>query len=282
MSEHRIYRQDGALVVEAFNPTDPSLDQRTDIEKIGEGKYRKIFRKKKVYGADEYALARAECLGGANVLVLGPTGYSSIKAKDLAAWGLKPGAYEAAVAQLLATAVRRLRQDFAGIDVRFAHGASDCGIDMAAINVATELECKMLGHSCPEYALYVEDSDVGGPMVLGENADAYKALFADSIDVLVPTGGREATMDHYAFAAMRRRKPIVLCPVLAAICPVPPGGVVGGQVVDAVSAMMQLIRAPGAIATSMTWPQVVQHLLESLSLICSSHLTPEVAFAWRK
>lgn len=178
------------------NPKDPD-EQHT---------YEKTFRYKTIYMPGEAEAARRVLnFGQPDTIVLGMTGYSNIKKSDLVAWGIQPGAYEAACGELMANMVQSIWQAFPGAHVAIADGASDVGVDLGVVQAATALGVPHLGHSCPFYMFFVNDDD-SDAVYVADTIEAYSDQFIDDLNILVSVGGREQAFIHDIHAVFLKRK----------------------------------------------------------------------------
>ena len=259
--------------VECLNQTAPEEDRI----------YRKTFYKKPIFMPSEYHKAIAEILVGSDVVVIGMNGYSSLSLEQCQAWGVKPGTYEAACHTILKGLIEYLTKKFNGIDVRIAHGASDLGVDRAAIRVGRQLNCPQLGHSCPKFMFYVPDDEI--PVYVAKTQAEYAQAFIRSLNVLIAANGRVQAFEHDIDTAFKLHKPILPINVLKSISSTggPPAFNANGGIEDAVAAMEQLV-----FMVSMRlglkldqFEELRQHTNETVAMITRRLLSPERAFGDR-
>ncbi len=223
----------------------------------------------------------ANHLTGDNTVVIGMNGYSSISEKNCQEWGVKPGAYEAACAQLLRTCIEHLRSQYEGMRICIVHGASAMGVDNAAINVATAEDVPTLGHSCPRFMMYVEDDNV--PVHVANTRMEYAEHFISSLDILVAANGREQAFRHDINAAFIRNKHVMPINVLRSISDRggPPAFGPDGKIEDAVAAFERRVHlvSQQLQGTELDpWKTILNHTQSTMSLICRSLLSPNIAF----
>lgn len=260
-----------AAGVECINPT-AAENQRI---------YRKVFTQKPIYLHDDYDRAVKENISGDNVVVIGMNGYSSISEKNCQEWGVKPGAYEAACAQLLRTCIGHLREQYEGIGIRVVHGASAMGVDDAVIKVGKAMKVPMLGHSCPRFMMYVEDDDV--PVHVADTKAAYAEHFISSLDILIAANGREQAFRHDINAAFIHNKHVMPINVLRSISDRggPPAFRPDGTIEDAVAAFEKRVHlvSQQLQGTELDpWKNILNHTQNTVGFICRSLLSPNIAF----
>jgi hypothetical protein len=247
--------------------------------------YKKIFMRTPIYMPDEYDRAVREVLsGGKDILIMGMNGYSEVGPERCAKWGVKPGAYDAACENLLDTVVRNMQEKFPGVDIRFADGASDLGVDRAIARVAKRLNLPRLGHSCPRFLFYVQDNGV--PVYVAKDQKAYSDAFIESLHVLIAVNGREQSFRHDIDAAFLKGRHVIPVNVLRAISEIggPPAFGPDGKVEDAVAAFEQrvhLITLQMGMPGHDQWQNVLNSSKEVLASICRMRLSPERAFSIR-
>jgi hypothetical protein len=244
--------------------------------------YEKKFFDKRVYLPGQYDEAFSEHLLGANTVVLGMNGYSLLSDQQCRAWGVKPGAYEAACSQLLQEVYSALNRVFPGIDVRFAHGASNTGVDKAVIAVAGELNCPQLGHSCPEFMFYVQDGD-SVPIYVAASQEDYALSFIRSLQILIAANGRTQAFSIDIDAAFKMLRSVILVNVLKSISTTggPPAIGADGRVEDAVAASELLVHTVGqrlGIISVNRYQQLVDEVCEVAVGVARTLLSPELAF----
>lgn len=177
--------------------------------------YRKVFRRKQIYLAGDFERALQEHLVGENVFVIGMNGFSDIKEDQARRYGVKLGAYEEACKAILVSTVRRLREEFPGVEVRLVDGASDMdgkGVDYAIAQAARELGVSTLGFTCPRYLIYVLDDERA--VHVSDTPDAYGERFIQSLDMLICTGGRGQAFAHDIAAVFRYQRKLDIVDVL--------------------------------------------------------------------
>ena len=243
--------------------------------------YRRVFKKKRIYLPGEYKRAVSEqLLGLDNILVFGMSGYSLLTPEQCRAWGVKVGAYESACGAILRGVVHHLREQFIGVDVRIAHGASNMGIDKAAINVGRHLIRPQLGHSCPEFMFYVADDDI--PVYVARTQAEYSRAFIQSLDILIVANGRVQAFEHDIDAAFRFHKHIIPINVLKSISATggPPAFNANGEIEDAVAAMEHLVHMTNLSKSRGrdTFDELCRHVNETTVAIARQILSPECAF----
>lgn len=285
----KIFRQDGKTIVQIQGhsslgslPGVRCLDPEAEEEKRI---YEKVFIKKKVYLPGEYDQAVSEQLKGKDIVVLGMNGYSGLSDELCAAWGVKPGGYEAACAAILRSTTKLLQAKFPGVDIRFAHGASDLGVDRAIIEVANGLNRPQLGHSCPHFMFYVEDDDI--PVYVAKDQAAYSLAFISSLDILIAANGRIQSFEHDIDAAFKKLKHVIPVNVLRSISTNggPPAVGPDGKINDAVAAFEQHVHLVSQHFGSLNYnsanmfPSLVEHVNVVVEHIGRQILSPDRAFA---
>jgi hypothetical protein len=131
-----------------------------------------------------------------DVLVLGPTGFSSLKPADLELLGLAEGDYEAAVEAYMFHLAHLVHQAYPDVELVLADGASDAGVDKAAIAVSKRLatdNVARIGHTCFKYLQYVKDEE--GVVIVSDTPEAYAQVFTRHVDVLLALGGRDHALE---------------------------------------------------------------------------------------
>lgn len=244
--------------------------------------YEKSFKRKRVLlPGDADAL---KVLQGENVVVLGMTGYSSIKPADCQAWGIQPGAYEAACARLLTTVIDQLRAEFPGIDLRIADGASDMGVDKVIMDVAVAKNIPHLGFSCPNFMFYVKDDDL--PVYVGPSQAEYADAFIRALNILIGANGRMQALEHDMVAAIKYNKRLILANVLKAISTNggPPARDAEGKVIDATAAFQQCITSlvPRGQYSSDPFADLETELVTAATRVTRGLLPPALAYGGRK
>lgn len=245
--------------------------------------YAKFFENpdKQIYLPDQYDLAVAQNLTGKNVIRLGANGYSKLTPERCAAWGIQPGAYEAACFGLLSYMYEALCADFPGVDIRFVNGASNVGIDKVLIQVAQTYNRYQLGHSCPGFMFYV-DPDDGVPVYVGATKEQYADAFIRSLNILVACNGGEQAFVHDISAMFRHKRHLIPVNVIRSIstCGGPPA-VVDGRVEDAVAAFEQHVHTmtQALYQASDPYLAITRHVTQAASQIARRQLVPSLAFA---
>ena len=230
---------------------------------LGEGNvFRKVFRNKPIYPADKYEEAVLACLKGEDVISIGGNGYSNLNL-PWADWGVPRGPqhYMEACARVFAEQVKIIEDEYDRVDVTLAHGASGAGVDLALMNVADKFKLRNLGHSCPNFMLFVTDDN--RPVWVGKNKEEYTNGFVRSCDILVACNGKQHALTHDWKAAFEgiaiyedaddpkkisgyKRPRLIPINVLRAISNNsggPPGLDANGFVVDATAAYHEIILA---------------------------------------
>lgn len=243
----------------------------------------KTFYKRQIYLPSEYERARREVLQGTDVIVLGINGYSSVSAKNCADWGIAPGAYDAACRALLESAVLTLTQKFPGVDVRIVHGASNMGVDKAAIDVALVRNCKQLGHSCPKFLFYVTD-DSDFPVYVGNTQAEYADTFITSLNILIAANGRVHAFEHDIDAAFKKRKHVIPVNVIKSISNAggAPAFDADNKVVDAVAAFEELVHHVAITSTGVShdpWQTTMESVLTTIISVSRRMISPARAFS---
>ena len=158
--EHgQIFRERGSVIVRAPGPLwfrPRGIECENPRAKPDQRIYRRVISNREVLlPSEEAGLARL--LHVRNCVILGMTGYSQLKARDLRQWHIQPGAYEEACAACLASVVDKLHGRYPGVRIKLLHGNTPRGVDLAVLNVAAERSLDNVGFSCPRYMLYAED-----------------------------------------------------------------------------------------------------------------------------
>ncbi|MBS2008311.1 MAG: hypothetical protein JST01_14785 [Cyanobacteria bacterium SZAS TMP-1] len=240
----------------------------------------KRFARKRIYLAGQYHQAVHEVLMGNDVIVLGMNGYSSLNDEQCRAWGVQPGAYEAACEGILKSVCRSLVETFPGIDLRFADGASNVGVDAVLLKVARDLNRPHLGHSCPKFMFYVEDDD--SPVYVAKTQQAYADAFIDSLQVLIAANGRMQAFEHDIDAVFKKLKHLIPVNVLKSISTTggPPAIGPSGKIEDAVAAFEQRVHMATQALYSGRDPyrNMVSHVSESTTAIVRTLISPARAF----
>lgn len=262
---------------------DGSIRREDKAVVVEYGGKEKVFTRKKIFLPGEYDLAIASCLSGTNVFVLGMNGYSSLSHDQCVAYGIQYGAYEIACAALLAEITKKLRTEYEGIDVRLVHGASDMGVDKAAINVGLKLNIPQLGFSCPNYMMYVEDDDI--PVYVAKNEAEYCEAFTDALNVLITCNGRKTTFSMDIDAMFKKYKDVVPINIIQAISNNggPPAINEDGEIEDAVAfwyLKMHHVAVQMGIAGIDNWPDAKDKVGNIVSDICRRTMPPHVAFGF--
>lgn len=282
--EGRIFRDGNRTIVEVRGTTgidkEPGVicvnPDAPEIERI----YRKIFERKLIYLPEEGDRARREVLMGNDVIVIGMNGYSSLNAAKCAAYGIRPGAYEAACCTVLTVITEELQRRFRGVDVRFAHGASDLGVDRSIMNVANDLNLRQLGHSCPHFMFYVKDDDV--PVLVAPTQAEYAKQFIISLDILVGANGRMQAFEMDIDAAFKHRKHVIPINVMRRISNTggPPAFGSDGSIEDAVAAFQELVHGEsrGLDYSPDPWEDLLEHVKRTATFIGRRRLSPTRAY----
>jgi hypothetical protein len=244
--------------------------------------YEKRFFKKPIYMPRDYERAVREVLSGKDVIVIGMNGYSSLTDEQCRAWGVRPGAYEAACAGLLEAACAELSEAFPRIDIRFAHGASDWGIDGVILKVAAKLERPQLGHSCPQFMFYVTDDDV--PVYCAADKVKYANAFIDSLQILLACNGRVQAFEHDIDACFKKLKHVIPLNVLKSISTTggPPAIGADGKIEDAVAAFEQRVHMQArqiSLVGKDAYLDIVGHVSDVTVSITRQLISPDRAFS---
>ncbi len=244
--------------------------------------YEKRFLRKPIFLARDYRRAYDSVLKGPDVVVLGMNGYTSLTPEQCRAWGVQVGGYEAACAGLLRATYKHLVANFPEIDIRFAHGASDLGVDGVIIRVANQLKRPQLGHSCPEFMFYVPDDEV--PVYVASNKDKYAEAFIDSLHVLLACNGRAQAFNHDIDACFKKLKHVIPINVLRSISTNggPPAIGPDGKIEDAVATFEQRVHMPYCPRTGAhpgDYATLVRLIANETVTIARQTISPEQAFA---
>lgn len=278
-----VFRDGGETVVQMVGKKDlaniPGVTCTNPDAPEAERIYEKRFSQKRVIlPEDQDALSM---LHGENLVVLGMTGYSSIKPQDCADWGLKPGAYEAACQDLITNVIKSLQAEFPGIQIAIADGASDMGVDKAIIAAANRLAIPHMGFSCPAFMFYVNDDDAA-VYVAPSQAD-YADAFIRNLSILISAGGRMQALEHDMLAAIKYNKRLILANILKAISTNggPPARDASGRVLDATAAFQQSIVSlvPRGTYSSDPYADLRTEMTTQAVRVARTLLTPNVAFA---
>jgi hypothetical protein len=281
-----ITREGDEFVVRANGGTylldQPGVDCENHDAPEGERVYVKRFKNKRIYLPGEYERAVKENLIGKDVLVIGMNGYSALSVAQCDAWGVQPGAYEAACEGILRATYQSLSEAFPGIDIRFAHGASNMGVDKSIMKVARGLNRGELGHNCPKYMFYVEDDDAA--VYVAASSDEYAEAFIDSLDVLIACNGRAQAFSHDIDAVFKKLKHVIPVNVLRSISTNggPPAIGPDGRIEDAVAAFEQRVHMVAQqmfVASRDPFADLVVHICEAATSIARQFISPERAFA---
>jgi len=244
--------------------------------------YRKVFRRKPVYLAKEYERAVEAHLRGTDVVVIGMNGYSYLPEDTCRKWGVQFGAYEAACKSILFHIAETLQAEYPGIDIRFAHGASAMGVDLAVVSVARRLNRPQLGFNCPSFMFYVEDDDV--PVYIADNKNEYADAFVRSLNILIAANGRThsyqmdiaAVFKHYIYLI-----PINVMRLISTNSSGPPA-IMDGNVEDAVALFEERVFTIGTrVLTSRTrdaWRAAIEEVQDVTTMISRQLLSAERAF----
>lgn len=260
--------------VECENPNAP------EHERI----YRKRFEKNRIFfGPKDYQRAISEILTGPDVIVLGMTGYSSLKPEQCVQYGVKVGAYEKACEAALLNVYRALMK-FEGVDVRFAHGASaDLGVDSAIIKAAKKVNKYhlSLGHSCPRFMMYVPDD--GMPVYVGTSQADYSDKFTSSVNVLIAANGRMQAFEMDMTASIAKRKKLIPLNILRMISSTggPPAYNAEGKIEDAVAVYEETVHTLDTQVYKANDPFAhgIAALQQKVTALVRPMLSPERAFA---
>ncbi|MBL0186324.1 MAG: hypothetical protein IPP97_11360 [Candidatus Obscuribacter sp.] len=247
----------------------------------GQRIYCKKFSYKKIYLHNQYQQAVQEVLTGHDVVVLGMNGYSALSEPQCLTWGVKPGAYEAACEGILDAVCESIKRTFPGIDIRFADGASNVGVDKVLLKVAKDMNRPHLGHSCPKFMFYVQDD--GLPVYVAKTQREYADAFIDSLQILIAANGRVQAFEHDIDAVFKKLKHLIPVNVLKSISSNggPPAIGPDGKIEDAVAAFEQRVHmATQAIYSGRDpYRSMVGHVSECTAAIVRTLISPERAFA---
>jgi hypothetical protein len=258
--------------VECLNPGAPEAERR----------YVKFFGNKEIYLHDQYEKAVSALVGRyKDNVIVGMNGYGALPPERCAAWGVKPGAYEAACSRLLFEVTQRLRAEYPGVNVLFAHGASNCGVDSSIIAVARKLNVPNLGHSYPDFMFYVDDLDEV-PIYVADTKEAYAEAFIKTLDILIAANGGEHAFQHDINAVFRLQKHLITFNVLKALSDRggPPAVNANGKIEDAVAAFQQRFYSVGqmiGVEVRDPWKAAVTEVTEVAVKQARGLLSPERA-----
>jgi hypothetical protein len=155
------------------------------------------FREKAIYLPGEQDRYEAEVLRSPESAIwLGVTGWTSVPKHYAELYGTsaEPKIYETLVTALLVESALALKREAIDLDLR--HGASDVGVDAAALRTMDEIPVSGSGVNCPMFMPYVKDDRRGGPVLVAESKAQYHALFSKYHRVLLVTGGRDDAFQH--------------------------------------------------------------------------------------
>ncbi len=244
---------------------------------------KKIFTHKPIFFPNQYKQAKETYLVGNDVIVIGMNGYSLLTDQTCREWGVRPGAYEAACERLLRDIISHLWEVFPGVDIRLVHGASNMGIDNVIMRVAGNdgLNITQLGHSCPEFMMYVEDDDV--PVYVAKNKEAYADAFINSLDILIAANGRAHAFVHDIDAAFKKLKYVIPVNILKAISTNggPPAMDRDGNIEDAVAAFEErvfMVSAQLGQTPKQSWQHINTTIRNTMEEIVRSQISPRRAF----
>jgi len=289
-----VRKDDGTIVVTVKGIT--GVAGTSGVKCIDESTqtFQKTFSKttaEQIFLPSEYEKAVKTVLkiGGEDIIVIGANGYSNLSDEKCREWGVKPGAYKAACSKILFTTTRLLQEEFPGIDIRFAHGASDLGIDRAIIDVAMKLNRPHLGHSCPRFMFWVKEEDIikGMPVYVANTQEEYSNQFIESLDILIAANGRIQSFQHDIDAAFKKLKHVIPINVLKSISETggPPAIGPDGTIEDAVAAFEQRVHMMAVqfgMTTEGAWDQMINHVNSTTINICRKLLSPDRAFGIEK
>ncbi|MBU2214081.1 hypothetical protein KKC44_02260 [Patescibacteria group bacterium] len=283
-----IFRGDGGVYNQVLAKEDSHLRALEGVEvnndfevPDGEVLFQKFFPKKRIYLQREYEKAVRIHLKGKDQVVVGMNGYSSLSEEQCRDWGVQPGHYEA-VCRRIIRELLKCERDFRGMKIHLAHGASDMGVDKAIIDEARSVNQPMLGFSCPQYMMYVEDDDV--PVQVARTVDEYSHNFCNSLDILLTANGRKQTFNMDITAAFTYGKHVIPLNVLEAISDTggPPAIDRDGKIQDAVALLYKRMHLLGMRPGFDASPDPVENLINELSAttrsICRLMISPEPAY----
>lgn len=248
------------------------------------GDKQKIFKRKPIFLPNEYDRAIGAHILGTNVIVLGMNGYSSLSEEKCVAYGIKPGDYEIACASLMQNTIKNLQQQYEGITIRIAHGASNMGVDKAMINVGLKLNIQQLGFNCPNYMMYVEDDDI--PVYVAKNEREYCEAFTEALDILITANGRKVTFEMDIDAMFKKHKDVIPVNVIRSISTMggPPAINENGEIEDAVAfwyLKMHHVSAEMGITGIESWNNLNNRVCGVTSDICRRIMPAPIAFGYR-
>ncbi len=284
--EGEFFREGNTFIARRLGYPDLLNEEGVEVENRwapeSEWIYRKVFSNKEFYTADQYEKAIRDHLVGTYVIVLGMNGYSVLSPEKCRAWGVAYRAYGAACKRMMVSTGRAMMQEFAGVDPRIVHGASDMEVDRAAIGAAKILKRNQLGFSCPKFVFYVKDGD-GVPVFVARTQDEYSLAFIRSLDILIAANGRMQAFQHDIDAAFKYLKHVIPVNVLKTLSTTggPPAINEKGEIEDAVAAFEQrvhLIATRYGYGRSDAYKEMLNYLNETVVGISRKLLSPELAF----
>jgi hypothetical protein len=153
------------------------------------------FTNKQIYLPNEEEQYEAEVLAK-DAVWIGVTGWTAVPKHYTQLYGTstEQGIYETLVTALLMESALLLKQQGIAIDLR--HGASDVGVDAAALRAMDEIPISGSGVNCPEFMPYVKDDQRGGPVLVAKGKEEYHERFAKYHHILLVTGGRNDAFYH--------------------------------------------------------------------------------------
>jgi len=123
-------------------------------------------------------------------------------------------------------------------DVRIIYGSSDMGVDKAIEQVATHINCPLLGISCPEYLWYV-NADKGPTICVAENTEEYCNTYIKGLDILFAANGGPVSYEMDIRAATRFAKRVIIVDVLRTLGARIQGFDQDNKVLDAAAALQE-------------------------------------------
>lgn len=157
----------------------------------------KYFDKKEIYLPEERNQYENRVLQhGDNVVWIGITGWTSPPKYFAERYGTstEPGIYDKIVTALIIESALILQKENVKIDLR--HGASNVGVDGAALNSMDLISIDGSGVNCPKFMQWVDDDARGGPVYVAHDKLKYHQAFADFQKILLVTGGKYDAFYH--------------------------------------------------------------------------------------
>lgn len=162
---------------------------------------------------DEIQAVIAQHRTGRDVIVLGFSGYSVLNAARCEALHIRLGEYEAACVGMFAASINGVRTKVYNPDVRIIYGSSDTGVDRVIEDVATRINCPLIGISCPEYLWWV-NAEKGPIICVTPDKQEYCDTYIQGLDILFAANGGPVSYDMDIRAATHFAKRVIVVDVL--------------------------------------------------------------------